>query len=191
MAAVLHHINRLGASIRALLDQQFWCWGQDVAERGARLAALELTRTCKPDGCPGTSQYRADLGHGRAVVLWGFGLAHLAPGLPALFVHRLSGLVRLLPPGADTDAIWCHADVPEGRPPARADLSARARLAEAFLWIATAEDRIAASPDTLLPRQRTLARWHKRAVAPADGMAARWREVADRFQPTPEQRKSA
>ncbi len=191
MAKPLHHTTRLSAPLRALLDQQFWCWGQDFAERGARFAALELKRSGKPEGCTGTSQYRADLGHGRAVVLWGFGLAHLAPGQAPLFIHRLSGLVRLLPPGTDIASIWCHADVPGGRPPARADAASRARLAEAFLWIAAAEERIAATPETLQPRQRTLARWHKRAVAPADGMAARWREVADRFQPTPEQRKSA
>ncbi|AWM36614.1 hypothetical protein GobsT_55680 [Gemmata obscuriglobus] len=71
----------------ALLDQQLWCWGRDVARpEGNILLGLGMCRYRAPDG-RGTAYTGRVAGDG-VVWLWGFGLLYCRPGVGGVFLRR-------------------------------------------------------------------------------------------------------
>lgn len=97
--------------VEALVNQQFWCWGQDIRRpEGNLLLAFGFARTRPPAGVLGSSCYRLRWGE-REIVLWGWGLLLAGPA-GGVFLPRQGGAPRsaLGPLGAPC---WS----PDGLPP--------------------------------------------------------------------------
>ena len=71
-SGALNKVRKIGTT---LLDQQLWCWGQDIRRaEGNALLAYRFTKHRAPEGKPGSTAYEWR-GSGRSrVILWGFGL---------------------------------------------------------------------------------------------------------------------
>ena len=67
-------LNKVRKTGTLLLDQQLWCWGQDIRRvDGNALLAYGFTRHRPPEGEHGSPAYEWR-GSGRSrVILWGFG----------------------------------------------------------------------------------------------------------------------
>lgn len=79
-----------------LLDQQFWCWGQDVRYPGGNLLLdYGFVRQRPPAGQRGSSAYTLAPTPGRHLVLRGFGLSYAADGVGNLFLPRYGFAPRL------------------------------------------------------------------------------------------------
>ena len=161
---------------KSLLDQQCWCWGQDIRhESGNLLLAQGFVRE-RHETEKDLSRYRthpaSSLGHppstkeGCEVVLWAFGLFY-----DGLWLLRKDFKIRLALSETPPD-IWTVRDA-EIRYPATEDDGERLRvkLRAACLWIAAYEETI-----PLKWRAETLRRWDKKAI-PASEQAAHWRSI--------------
>ncbi len=84
----------------SLMDQQLWCWGQDIEHReGNMLLEYGFTRIRTSEAQKACSQYSLSLGKDRTLRLWGYGIAYLtafedcyfsrAAFCPALFKAQL------------------------------------------------------------------------------------------------------
>lgn len=72
----------------ALLDQQFWCWGQDVM-RAAGNVLLELGMCrYRPVNGEGSTVYTGRVAKEGVVWLWGFGILYWQPNLGGVFLRR-------------------------------------------------------------------------------------------------------
>lgn len=146
---------------KLLLDQQCWCWGQDIRHSDGNLLLAhgfvrerhatekDLSRYCK---LPAT--------------LWAFGLFY-----DGLWLLRQDFKIRLAPSETPPD-IWTVRDA-ELLYPATPDDGERLRekLRAACLWIAAYEESIPRAW-----RAETLRRWDKKSI-PAAEQATRWREL--------------
>lgn len=163
----------------ALLDQQLWCWGRDVARpAGNLLLALGMCRYRAPDPARGVSAYtgRTD---GGTVWLWGFGVLYaddvtgsgvflrryrfdpqLVPRAPAVPVHRLADLKGLTRPSS-----------------AKGRALARTLVHKAAGWMARYEHWVAETHG-IAYRRATLDARDRPPVVPAEKMASAWERVA-------------
>ena len=154
------------AVIRAgklLLDQQCWCWGQDIRHpegnlllthgfvRERHAAEKDLSRYSQP---PAT--------------LWAFGLFY-----DGLWLLRQDFKIRLAPSETPPD-IWTVRDA-ELIYPATPDDGERLRekLQAACLWIVAYEESVPRAW-----RAETLRRWDKKSI-PAAEQATRWRRLEE------------
>jgi hypothetical protein len=170
-------VERRGA---ALLDQQMWCWGQDVRRpEGNALLRYGLERHPPPEGERGASAYSGQAGPGCRVVLWAFGLFYGDDDAGGLYLRRYA-LAPTWAPAAELPLpLWDPEQLPPSRPPRGAEERARVRvlLSGALAWVAGYE-RWAIGALGPEHRERCVAAW-PRAVVPAGDMAEAWAALAE------------
>lgn len=170
----------------ALLNQQFWLWGQDIRRaEGNALLRHGFTRQRPPAGVRGSSAYTLDLGAGRAVTLWGFGFAYRDPAAGSLYVSRFRLAPLLLgTPGNGLSQVWEPTRLPPRRKPTSADDWARAHalLVPALRWVSAYEHWVVAVLG-LEYRQACVAAW-RRPMCQAEQVAGRWQRLASRCDAT-------
>jgi hypothetical protein len=164
---------------RGLVDQQFWCWGQDVRHpAGDALArhGLELSRAPR-DALP-ARRYHARLAGGRVVALWPFGLFWGVRGLGGLLLPRDDARPRLTPGPDLPDGVWTVQPLLAApRPRGRAERERTPMLlAGALDWVAGYE-RWALGALGAARRSRCASAW-PRAVMPGPAQAAAWSSLA-------------
>ncbi|MCS6801805.1 MAG: hypothetical protein RMM58_01560 [Chloroflexota bacterium] len=161
----------------ALVDQQFWCWGQDIRRpEGNLLLAFGFERTRPPAGVLGSSCYRL-AGAGREVVLWGWGLLLVGPA-GGVFLPRHGFAPR---PALAPLAAPCWS--PEGLPPlGDAPVPGTGRWFQAAAdWIADYEAWVLATVG--LAYRRACAAGSPRATFGLfpERLPALWRHVGERI----------
>ena len=89
MSGRLEALNKVRKIGTTLLDQQLWCWGQDVRRaEGNALLTYGFTKHRPPEGKHGSTAYEWR-GAGRSrVILWGFGFFYGDGGRGGLFLQR-------------------------------------------------------------------------------------------------------
>ncbi|MEM6313027.1 MAG: hypothetical protein AAF743_03025 [Planctomycetota bacterium] len=166
--------------LQALLHQQLWCWGRDVAEgpSGNLLVWAGMARH-GPDtpGVPGSNRYSIGLSDGCEISLWAFGVG-LRQHDDWVFVHRYKRGVWLLPRSWRPGAVRVPDELPAMHRPRTADESNRsARLLGVMLaWIAEYERAVLARFGPTY-RTQTLTDW-KHIVIDGPAMADEWRRLA-------------
>ncbi|GIW05928.1 MAG: hypothetical protein KatS3mg060_0733 [Dehalococcoidia bacterium] len=97
--------------LETLINQQFWCWGQDIRRpAGNLLLAYGFARTRPPAGVLGSSCYRLT-GRAYEVTLWGWGLL-ITTSAGGIFLPRQGFAPRLV---REPLAAPCWS--PDGLPP--------------------------------------------------------------------------
>lgn len=164
----------------ALLDQQLWCWGRDIARsEGNVLLGVGFHRHRPPDTRYGSSTlYRARLDSGAEAWLWGFGLLYRDPALGCVFLRRYGFNPALL----DRPPELVHRAEHLGpliRPTTATRLAACALIRGVAEWVAGCEHRVAESYGIKFRAAALVAR-STPPVVPARGMAAGWGRLAQK-----------
>lgn len=151
---------------KVLLDQQCWCWGQDVRCPSGNLLLTHGFVRERHETEKDLSRYTAP-----PVRLWAFGLFY-----DGLWLLRQDFKARLAPSATFPD-IWTVRDAVLHYP-ATEDEGERLRvlLSRACGWIAAYETEIDPSW-----RAETVRRWDKKGV-PARELAVRWQKLAEALQ---------
>jgi hypothetical protein len=162
----------------ALLDQQLWCWGQDVTRPGGNvLLELGLCRYRPSDG-RGSTAYTGRVAGNGMVWLWGFGLLFWQSDLGGVFLRRYGFdpvLVTRLPQQP--------VHTPEQLEPLCRPGAAHARTVTGTLvraaaeWVAGYEHWVSETHGTAY-REVTLAALNKPPAVPARDMARAWNSLA-------------
>jgi len=163
----------------ALLNQQFWLWGQDIQRPGGNLLLQHgFAKHRPPDGVKASTRYELTLDDGGQIDLWGFGLLYRDPDLGGLYLGRFKLAPRLT--AAAPVAAWSPGELGPIVAPVAADEWARtgALLVPALRWIAAYEAWVVAATGADY-RRRCLAAW-PRPACPAGEIAARWLRLAHR-----------
>ena len=166
----------------ALLDQQFWCWGQDVAgTQGNLLLELGFERTGAPVGSKSPSLYRLPLSDGGELVLRGFGLFWGRTAWGGLFQKRCEAEPSYCEQARLPRPLWEQTDLPPLRNISEGNRTAvRLLQQDLFGWIAAYEGWVAERYG-LEYRDRSLQRWREKGkqVVTAAQMAACWEQFAE------------
>lgn len=165
----------------ALLNQQFWLWGQDIRRpQGNLLLGHGFLKTRPPEGLRASTRYDLVLSDGAQVVLWGFGLFYADPDPAggALYLGRFRLSPRLA--AAAPSAGWSPAELPELAVPESPAAWSRAGtlLVPALRWIAAYEAWVRAEAGADY-RRACLDRW-SRPIGSAEDVAARWLRLSHR-----------
>ena len=163
---------------KLLLDQQCWCWGQDIRHPDGNLLLTHGFVRERHESEKDLSRYRthpaSSLGHppstkeGSGIVLWAFGLFY-----DGLWLLRQDFKIRLAPSELPPD-IWTVRDAKIHYPATEDEgEQLREKLRAACLWIAEYEDNIPRAW-----RAETLRRWDKKSISAAE-QAARWRSLEE------------
>jgi hypothetical protein len=162
----------------ALLDQQLWCWGRDVARPAGNLfLALGMCRYRTAEAGPDRTAYTGRVAGDAVVWLWGFGFVYCTPGLGGVFLRR-SGFAPVL-----VEEPLRPVHTPEQLGPFTRPTTARQRIAARDLvraaaeWVAGYEHWVA---ETLGAgyRESTLAARDRPPEVPAEEMARAWEQLA-------------
>ena len=173
-------LNKVRKTGTLLLDQQLWCWGQDIRRvDGNALLAYGFTRHRPPEGKHGSPAYEwRDSGRSR-IVLWGFGFFYGDGGRRGLFLRRHNFAPKQTASVDFSLPIWNLRQLPELTQPR--DVEARRRvfslLTQGLTWIGDYE-RWIISEYGLDYRQRCTDAWKKKRI-PAHEMAAKWHELVE------------
>jgi len=163
----------------ALLDQQLWCWGRDVARpAGNVLLELGMFRYRSTGPGPGRTAYTGRAADDSVVWLWGFGLLFCLPNLGGVFLRRykFDPLLIARPPGHPVHAPEHLVGLT--RPTtARQRVVANALVRAAAEWVAGYEHWIAETLGTSY-RGAALASRDKPTAVPAPEMARAWEHLA-------------
>lgn len=173
-------LRRLGVT---LLDQQMWCWGQDVRRtEGNLLLAYGFTRHRDPD-CP-RSSYMLTPSPDCQIALWGFGMFYGDAQIGGIFLKRYEFRPKLATVPHLSSYCINQAEAPPTRSPRTPDEAARATSlsAAALHWISQYEQWIALNVG-LDYRQHCIDKWQraKQSIA-AEAVATSWQELADYWQ---------
>lgn len=162
-----------------LLDQQFWCFGQDIV-RAPRNALIELgfTRNRSPIARKDGSCYSVTTRTGVSILLWGFGVFYCDRSLGGALL-----LVRdnICPTSVEQLQLpinaWDPHDLPQ-HPVQESEVPiVRSMLADLLHWFSQYESWIAAhrAPEH---RERILQEWRRVAV-PAEEMSVTWQTLSE------------
>jgi hypothetical protein len=165
-----------------MLDQQMWCWGQDIRlSEGNALIRYGFERHPVAPGISGSNGYARRDEAGRLLALWGSGLYLGAPGLGGVALRRFdfrpayTRRPTLLPSELSGGA------VPTFRAPAELPGPAReAALVGEILDAIVSYERWALDELGLDHRRRCVAAWRKACVT-AEEMAPAWESLARRW----------
>ena len=79
------HVKKRGA---ALLEQQMWCWGQDIrCPEENLLLRYGFTRVRSPEGISGSSASMLPQDDDHTMTLWGFGLFYAQRSIGGIFIR--------------------------------------------------------------------------------------------------------
>jgi hypothetical protein len=162
----------------ALLDQQLWCLGRDVACKGNILLSMGFCRYRSPKDDREATLYTTSIPNGGTVWLWGFGAAFTLPGLGSVFVRRydfsprLSSRVSFLGEHEADGIAGLYSPVSAGEWRATREL-----LRGLCEWLAEYEHWIAENHG-LEWRVECLARCSKANVVEARELARSWQRAA-------------
>lgn len=186
MRAWHSRIQRRGAP---LLNQQCWCWGQDIRHtEGNILLRYGFERRRPPETLHGSSVYILQMTSERTVVLWGFGVLYAEAGAGGLFLARSDFTLHIAPDTGFLAAVHTLAELPALHTPQTPQEWQRTwvQAATLFHWISTYERWINATYG-LGYRQTCVHGWHawdgprpsvKRIQARS--IAPLWRQLAER-----------
>lgn len=163
----------------ALLDQQLWCWGRDVARpEGNVLLGLGMCRYRSAEPGPDRTAYTGRVAGDGVVWLWGFGLLYCLPELGGVFLRR-NGFEPLLLDRPPERPVHRPEHVgPFARPvTARQRATAGTLVRAAADWIAGYEHWIAETFGTAY-REAALAARDRAPAVPARDMAKAWEHLA-------------
>ncbi|MEM7807086.1 MAG: hypothetical protein AAF561_03135 [Planctomycetota bacterium] len=178
--------RRAKRNLKALVHQQFWCWGMDIGYPcGNQLLREGFTRHRRTDGGTGGTCYTST-GGDLDLWLWGFGLVAKPRGGCAVLLRRYEMQPLIVRDIAGLQSLHGLPDVVR-RASVATNEHERSEVASArailFRWIAGYERRIV---------QHAGADWRERVVAamehvmiPAVTMAAAWEETAASLAPSP------
>jgi len=165
-----------------LLNQQIWCWGQDIDRpEGNWLQALGFKRSEPPEtrkNCP--SIYALSINERCRITLRGFGVFYGDDLRGGVFIRRYGFEPRFTDDPHLHCPPWSSEDLPAfGRPANRDTTTCVLLLLGLVDWIREYEVGIV-SQLGLSYRHKTLVDWNngKRAVIPAEQMAASWRRLS-------------
>jgi hypothetical protein len=120
--------------VNVLLNQQFWCWGQDIRRPAGNLVlAFGFRRFRPPVGVLGSSCYRLPFAGGE-VVLWGWGVLWSRAGTGVFLPRR-----QFAPQGVRgclAAPCWSPEGLPALDPPTLVSQQTLALLAELLDWLA-------------------------------------------------------
>lgn len=174
------HESALTAS--QLLDQQMWCFGQDIEyPHGNLLIRFGFARHRKPASNARISAYSFHPAPGSQIVLWGFGLFYGAEGYGGMFLRRFQFCPTWTAAPALSECVWDPENIPDLRTAASAEqkVCVRHLLADALAWLAGYESWILDTVGVAY-RQDCLERWPK-AVLEAERVPDEWRRLATRW----------
>ncbi|QDV12632.1 hypothetical protein CA51_25180 [Rosistilla oblonga] len=166
-----------------LLNQQLWCWGQDIKHpKGNLLLEFGFQRTSPPDeqkNC--ASMYRLELPCDQRIVLRGFGVFFGDDRHGGIFVERFGFSPQLTSQSTlDTDA-WSCEDLPPMKPPGNEKQAIACRLLMLSLieWIVDYERYVRQRRGPAY-RPASLRQWNngKRFYLPAEQMMPAWRKIS-------------
>jgi hypothetical protein len=162
----------------ALLDQQLWCWGRDVARpAGNILLGLGMCRYRSNEPGPDRTAYTGRVAGDGVVWLWGFGMVYYLPGRGGVFLRR-NGFDPVLVTEPDRPVHLPEHLGPFVRPAtARHRGVVRELVRDAAMWIAGYEHWVAENLGTAY-RAATLAARDKTSAFPAREMARAWEHLA-------------
>ncbi len=162
----------------ALLDQQLWCWGRDIARpKGNVLLGLGMCRHRCIDPGHGSTAYTGRVAGDGVVWLWGFGLVYCLPNLGGVFLRR-DGSAPVLVDEPQQPVHLPEQLAPFVRPnTARQGATAGALIRAAAAWVAGYEHWVAETLG-ITYREATLAARDKKTAVPAKEMARAWEHLA-------------
>ena len=178
-SGALNKVRKIGTT---LLDQQLWCWGQDIRRaEGNALLAYGFTKHRAPEGKHGSPAYEWR-GSGRSrVILWGFGFFYGDGDRGGLFLQRYKFAPKQTAAVDFSLPVWKPEQLPELTQPRDVEAWHRvfSLLTQGLAWIGDYE-RWIISEYGLDYRQRCTDAWKKKKKRiPAHEMAAKWHELAD------------
>lgn len=172
----------------SLLNQQIWCWGQDIlSSKGNLLVRHGFQRTEKPAGSNFASLYRLELPPESRVILRGFGVFFGDNRWGGVFLRRFDFKPQLTPSSDFSRPPWSVEDLP----PLVSPREDRVRdcqhlLLELINWIHQYESWIAEQVG-LDYRAETLLPWsEKNDSVPPEQMADAWRMLGAAVSDHPE-----
>ncbi len=156
-----------------LLDQQMWCWGQDIGyPEGNLLIRYGFQRIPAPKDSRYSSTYRRGCWG-----LWGFGLWY-----GGLFLKRHDFRPLLAEPGTSQPLVWCADELP---PLHRPTHSTEVGAAGALLWAAVQQivryEIWTAEHTGVTYRNNVLNAFpnKRKGLIPAEAMVDAWLEIAE------------
>lgn len=183
-SGALNKVRKIGTT---LLDQQLWCWGQDIRRaEGNALLAYGFTRHRVPEGKHGSPAYEWR-GSGRSrVILWGFGFFYGDGDRGGLFLQRYKFAPKQTAAVDFSLPIWKPEQLPELTHPrgVEAWCCVFGLLTQGLAWIGDYE-RWIISEYGLDYRQQCTDAWKKKCI-PAHEMAAKWHELVEYLLSQPE-----
>ncbi len=165
-----------------LLDQQMWCFGQDIRHpEGNVLLRFGFQRHRQTDAAGSHSAYVLTPFPAAQLVLWGFGLFYGQGSCGGMFLRRYLFHPVWTPHAQLSELVWEPADVPDVRAPRTPEEWRRTcrLLAGAVRWIAGYEHWVQETLGSAYRRQ-CLEQWKKTVVA-ADAIPAAWQKLAERI----------
>lgn len=168
---------------RSLLDQQMWCWGQDVRRpEGNLLLAYGFTRYHCFEAK--RSSYLLAPTPDCQIALWGFGMFYGDAPMGGLFLKRYEFQPKLTASAHLPSSCIAQAEAPPAHKPRTPDEAARTRnlAAAALRWISHYEQWIALNVGVNY-RQHCIDKWRQsKQSVPAEAVATTWQELADYWQ---------
>ncbi len=173
-------LRRLGEN---LLDQQLWCWGQDVRRpEGNLLLAYGFTRHRCFEAK--RSSYILAPTPECQIALWGFGMFYGEVQMGGVFLKRYEFRPKLTAAPHLPSHCISQAEAPTTRKPRTPDETAQicSLSAAALRWISQYEQWVAQNVG-LNYRQHCINTWHrsKRSIV-AEAVATTWHQLADYWQ---------
>ena len=165
-----------------LLNQQLWCWGQDVLFAGGNLLVRHrFQRTARPADQLGSSIYRLELGGNRRIVLRGFGVFIGDDRRGGMFLKRFEFSPWITPSTDLRTLAWQASDLPLlNRPACDQELAnCRQLLAALIDWTCDYERwvrQVAGAPY----RRQVIATWktmRRGRVTQSHMMSRTWRSL--------------
>lgn len=174
-----HHRRRAAR----LLDQQLWCWGQDIERtEGNLLVQFGFRKELPPEKASGSTAYILSPFPGCQLILWGFGLFFGLQSSGGMFLRRYGFSPVLSQASSFSEKAWCPDRLPNFRRPQSLDERALVDRLTGFAasWVAGYEHWVIGNTG-LEYRRGCVSRWRKEPVVPAEDMATAWRHLVDEF----------
>jgi len=173
--------RRKRRSAAVLLDQQMWCWGQDIERKdGNLLLQFGFRKVRPPEKVSGCTAYLVTPFPGCQLVLWGFGLFFGLQSSGGIFIRRYGfnpGWSCL--PEVPVN-VWCPERLPTfKRPQSDEEREHTQRLtSKAAIWLAGYEQWVLDTVGVAY-RQNCLRLWRKKALVSEEAMPTAWRQLAE------------